>query len=1080
MPRHAIETGCIDFVLRPSEIAEELARLAQRFSSTAVPGSGRSSALDVRTNADEASLRRIFSRLRSVHGVDFTHYRRTTIWRRLERRMALRRISDLEEYRGLIDDDAGELAALYQDFLIRVTAFFRDPDSFDALQRFVFPTVCERLSAQQSLRIWVPGCATGEEVYSVAVALVEYLAESVPAGRIQIFGTDVSETALRHARAGVYSAHAVRDISSERLQRFFTKENDEYRVVKDVRDLCLFARQDVTHDPPFSRLDLISCRNLLIYLDGVAQQRVLRTFHYALRPEGMLTFGPAERIGASSNLFEQVDKRFRVYRRLAVHPGGSGTPLIRPAGASTLTSEKQDTAVDADTESLLREADRLLLARFAPASLVVNHAFTILQFRGHTGPYLDPAGGAPTFDLRRVLRPELLVDITRAIQEATSTGAPSYHDVRMEDGRAVSIEIVPLTGSPATRLFLILFDDDAGHTPSGEVPAAAVLAESEKDRRLADLEREIAGLRAYLRAAIEEHGAVEEELKSAHEEVLSANEEFQSTNEELETSKEELQSTNEELTTTIEELRHRNQQLAAVNAELDETRRGAERARSYADIIIDTVRQPLAVLDSAQRIVRVNPAFSFVLGVERAAAEGRLLYDIDNGQWNIPELRQRLRDVVNGAHTMEDHEVTIELAGQGRRVMSVNARKLPGDAERAELLLLVFHDVTVRAGITAGLVASNERKDEFLAMLGHELRHPLTPITHAIYLLRLGHPEPAIAELLDIIDAETHKLLRFVDDLLDIARIGRGMIEVRREPIDLASVIREATPAVQPFIQDRQHALSLILPTTRVLVNGDSGRLHQVITNLLENAAKYTDPGGQITVRLEQRDGGAMLSVRDNGIGIARENLEHVFEPFKRARSALAGGSSGLGLGLSLVRRVIELHGGHIEATSRGLTTGSEFVAWLPLLVPDEAGAPLPAGPMSTPPAPIKALHQRRVLIVDDDEALGRSLVRLVRTFGHEVAIARDGPSALALAERFQPESAILDISLPGMSGIELGRRLRDVFPCGRLYMIALTGFADAHLREECLAAGFDAHLVKPGEIATLAQLLEGSPSGHG
>jgi len=256
--------------------------------------------------------------------------------------------------------------------------------------------------------------------------------------------------------------------------------------------------------------------------------------------------------------------------------------------------------------------------------------------------------------------------------------------------------------------------------------------------------------------------------------------------------------------------------------------------------------------------------------------------------------------------------------------------------------------------------------------------------------------------------------------------------------------------------------------------------LHQVITNLLENAAKYTDPGGQITVRLEQRDGGAMLSVRDNGIGIARENLEHVFEPFKRARSALAGGSSGLGLGLSLVRRVIELHGGHIEATSRGLTTGSECVAWLPLLVPDGEGAPPPAGPMSTPPAPIKALHQRRVLIVDDDEALGRSLVRLVRTFGHEVAIARDGPSALALAERFQPESAILDISLPGMSGIELGRRLRDVFPCGRLYMIALTGFADAHLREECLAAGFDAHLVKPGEIATLAQLLEGSPSGHG
>ena len=405
--------------------------------------------------------------------------------------------------------------------------------------------------------------------------------------------------------------------------------------------------------------------------------------------------------------------------------------------------------------------------------------------------------------------------------------------------------------------------------------------------------------------------------------------------------------------------------------------------------------------------------------------------------------------------------------------MSVNARKLPGDAERVELLLLAFEDVTARASIMAGLVASNERKDEFLAMLGHELRHPLTPITHAIYLLRLGHPEPAVAELLDTIDTETRKLLRFIDDLLDVARIGRGLIEVRHEPIDLVSIVREATRAVQPFIEARQHALSLMLPAAPVRVNGDAGRLNQVITNLLENAAKYTDPGGQITVTLEQRDGRAVLSVRDNGIGITRENLEHVFEPFKRAPGALAGGSSGLGLGLSVVRRIIELHGGHIEANSEGLTTGSEFIAWLPLLVPDEADAPQRAVPMRAPPAPI-TLHYRRVLIVDDHEEVGKSLTQIVRSFGHEVAIARDGPSALVLADSFQPDCAILDISLPGMNGIELGRRLRAAFPRGRLFMIALTGFADAEIRDACLAEGFDEHLVKPGEIATLARLLGG------
>ena len=1071
MPRHAIETGCVDLVLRPNDMAHELVRLGQRLSSSA-DASRPTNGADQEADADEASLRHIFHRLRAVHGVNFTHYKRTTVWRRLERRMALRRIDGVDEYRKLIDDDPGELAALYQDLLIRVTEFFRDPDSFDALRRYVFPVVCEGLSGTQLLRIWVPGCASGEEVYSVAMALLEYVGDSVPSARIQIFGTDVSETALEHARAGVYTASAVREVSAERLQRFFTKQNGDYRVVKELRDLCLFARQDVTHDPPFSRLDLISCRNLLIYLDGVAQQRVLRTFHYALRPEGMLVFGPAESIGPSSDLFEQVDKRFRVYRRLPAHHGGGGMPPLHSSD-STPASGSKDTALDADAESLLREADRLLLARFAPASLVINQAFTILQFRGPIGPYLEPAGGAPSFDLRRVVRPELLVSITPAVQEASRTGAPSHHEVRMEDGRAVNLEIIPLKGSPHTRGFLILFDDGPGQRPSAEVSAAAAaLPESEKDRRLGELERDLAGLRAYLRAAIEEHGAIEEELKSAHEEVLSANEEFQSTNEELETSKEELQSTNEELTTTIDELRHRNQELAVVNAELDETRKATERARSYADVIIDTVRQPLAVMDSALRILRVNSAFSLDLDVSREEAEGQLLHDIDRGRWNIPELRQRLRDVASGRHTMEDYEVTLELGGRGRRVLSMNASKLPGDAERAELLLLAFSDVTVRAGITAGLVATNERKDEFLAMLGHELRHPLTPITHAIYLLRLANPEPAIAELVDTIDTQTQTLLRFVNDLLDVARIGRGLIEVRRDRMDLASVVHEATQVVEPLIANRQHKLSVKLTAEPVSINGDAERLKQVITNLLENAAKFTEPGGQITITLEQRDGSALLKVRDTGIGIARENLERIFEPFTQSSGSL-GRPGGLGLGLSVARRVVELHRGQIEARSDGLTTGSEFVVRLPLLVADEAGDQQPTDQTRTLPAPT-ALHQRKVLIVDDHDEVRKSLARIVRTFGHEVALAKDGPSAILLAERFQPDCAMLDISMPGMNGIELGRQLRAVFPRERLFMIALTGFTGEDMRERCLAAGFDEHLTKPGDIHKLAQLLGG------
>jgi len=1074
MPRHAIETGCVDFVLRPNEIAAEIVRLSGQFGTRdSRVGPGAEGTSDAAIQGEEALLRRMFQRLRSAHGVDFTHYKRTTIKRRLERRMALRRIESLNEYMARIDSDANELAELYRDLLIRVTEFFRDPDSFDALGRFVFPAVCDARPATQAVRIWVPGCATGEEVYSVAIALLEYLGERQPRPRIQIFGTDVSEEALQKARAGVYDANALHAVSAERRQRFFTSYNNDYRIAKEVRDLCLFARQDVTRDPPFSRLDLISCRNLLIYLDEVAQRGVLRAFHYALHPQGILFFGPAESVGQSSDLFEQADKRVRVFRRMPNTGGGATPARARGSDARASGEEENEALAQADEEALPREADRLLLARFAPACLLVNQALTILQFRGHTGPYLEPAAGPPSFDLRRVIRPELLTQILPAIRESSTTGVSTRRDVRLDDGREIVIEVILLAGSGGAPAFLILFDDGARPAIRARVDdaAARALPESEKDRRLAQLEREAEGLREYVRAAIEEHGMIQEELKSAQEEMLSANEEFQSTNEELETSKEELQSTNEELTTTVDELRSRNQELTELNVELDRTRAASERARSHADVIIETVRQPLAVLDGAQRILRVNSAFSVYLEVAREAVEGRLLHEMDGGRWNIPELRQRLAAILTDGQPLEDWEVTVNLARQGPRVVSLSARRIPADADRTDLVLLAVDDITERANRTAGLLADGERKDQFIALLGHELRHPLTPITHAIYLLKRSHPDPTAAELLQTIDTETKRLLRFVNELLDVERIGRGLLEIQRERLDLGTLVRGAVDALRPFIEERRQALSLVLPAAPTYVDGDSGRLGQVVTNLIENAAKYTEPGGQITVALEQGGDQAVLRVRDNGIGIAPEDLERVFEPFTRSRNPLTNASSGLGLGLSLVRQILDLHRGDIKALSGGLAMGSEFVVTLPVWTANNAEAPTPESPVGAPP-PTVTLRTRKVLIVDDHEEVGKSIARLVRTWGHEVAIAKDGPSALSLAEAFQPECAIVDLSLPGMSGIDLARRLREMFLPARLYLIALTGYAGTAIRDACLAAGFDIHLVKPGEVPLLETLL--------
>jgi two-component system, chemotaxis family, CheB/CheR fusion protein len=548
-------------------------------------------------------------------------------------------------------------------------------------------------------------------------------------------------------------------------------------------------------------------------------------------------------------------------------------------------------------------------------------------------------------------------------------------------------------------------------------PAAApLLTESEKDRRLAQVERELDGMREYMRAAAEEHAAVQEELRSAHEEMLSANEEFQSTNEELETSKEELQATNEELTTTNDELRSKNQELARLNTELDAARRASDAARAYADTIIESVREPLAVLDEALRILRANPAFAAHLGIPREDIEGRFLHQLGAAGWNIPDLHQRLRAVLASTKPLEDWEATRELLPQGHQVISLSARRIPGEVDRGEQLLLSIQDVTAHADMTAGLVASSEQKDQFIAMLGHELRHPLTPITHAIYLLRKAHQDPATIELLETLETQSQTLSRFVNELLDLSRISRGLIEIRPERFDFVSVARDAVHALEPFIDERQHLLSLVLPAAPMYVRGDPGRLRQVVSNLVENAAKYTEPGGRITVTLEPRGDEAVLAVSDNGIGIAAENLERIFEPFTQSHQPLINPSCGLGIGLNLVRRIVESHRGHVKVTSAGSSAGSEFVVSLPLAAPDTRHDRR-STKIGKPSAPLVALRARRVIIVDDHQEIRASVARLARAWGHEVAVAADGPSALSAAETFQPECAVVDLSMPAWMG---------------------------------------------------------------
>jgi two-component system CheB/CheR fusion protein len=778
-------------------------------------------------------------------------------------------------------------------------------------------------------------------------------------------------------------------------------------------------------------------------------------------------------LGQAADLFELTDKQLRLYTRNPAPPSAGpdlaqrgAVPSSRPAAVAL-----GETSIGVEAESAQKEADRWLLAHFAPASLLIDEGHNILQFRGETSPYLEHASGPPSVNLQRVVRPELLVELSAAIQEARETGSRRRREgLHVGDRYQIAIDVIPLKRQSTERCYLILFEDGSRQPSAGRAQPllTSALPESEKDRRLAQSDREIAAVREYLQATLEEHEVVKEELKSAHEEVLSANEEFQSTNEELETAKEELQSANEELTSTNEELRDRNRELGQLNSSVEQARKSAELARAYADVIVESMREPLLVLEGDLKIVRANRAFYADFKTRREDTEGHFLYELGTVEGNTPRLREKLQAVLTRSEAVNDLELEFTLPLSDRRLMSLSARKIPAADERGELILLALDDITERAADADTLRETSRRKDEFLAMLAHELRNPLTPIRHAIHLLRHPQPDQSPTHLYDMIDRQTVRLVRLVDELLDVARVSRGLIELKREMLDLGVLVRHAADACRARIEERGHILSLEVPDTALLVDGDSVRLEQVISNLLENAAKYTPPGGRITLTLARVNGEAVLNVSDTGIGLEPAVLERIFDLFTQVDHSLV--RSGGGLGLAVVRRVLELHGGHIEARSPGLGHGSEFIVSLPAL---SAATNLPQALVDAQPkATSPASRARRVLIIDDNADSAEALALLARSWGHEVAVAHDGPGALVLAEHFAPESVLVDIGLPGMDGYELARRFREQPRYRDLVLVALTGYGREEDRSAAHAAGFDGHLVKPAEIEALEGLL--------
>jgi two-component system, chemotaxis family, CheB/CheR fusion protein len=1063
MPRSAVAAGAVDIVLPPSGIGAELARIARHpyvDSSPFVKGEGP-------PGDTEDGLSRIFAVLRSATGTDFQHYKTATVRRRVARRMLLHRIETLDSYADHLRQHPAEVHALHADLFVTVTRFFRDLESFSALTQTALPGIMKDRPRGTPIRVWTPGCATGEEAYSVLMLLVEFLDEANAGDTpIQMFATDANGTSIERARIGLYPASIALDVSAERLRRFFMKVDGQYQVRKSLRDMVVFAKHDIVTDPPFSKLDLLTCRNVLIYLGPVLQRRVLPIFHYALNPVGFLLLGSAETPAAVSDLFVPIDKKHKIYAR---RPGISRAALgwtmrdRAPDRAKTTTTPPAEPVRAGREAELDREADRVLLAKYSPAGVIVNENLEVLHVRGRVSPYLEVPAGAASFNLLKMLREGLLVDVRAAIKRVRATGAP----VRREGAQVrrngnlvhVNVAVIPLHASTprgaATAPLLVLFEDSVSdRSPSSKERHLDRAKRSSEEGPAAVLKAELASTKDYLQAIINEREAVNEELTTSSEELQSANEELQSTNEELEASKEELQSLNEELTTVNDELQARNAELGRLNSDLTN--------------VLSSVTIPIVIVGPDLRIRRFSGMAERSLNVV-ASDIGRSILAVRT-KMNLTELESVLLGVIE---TLTPSEQDVQ--DQDGHWYSVRVLPYRTIDNKIDGAVVAFIDIDDRRRLEAEvrsrsdeLERVNKIKDEFLAVLSHELRTPLTAMLGWTRLLRAGHLDPKqTTHAVDVIERNVVWQGRLIEDLLDVSRIVVGKMRLDLRPLSLRAVAEAAVDTLRPAANAKGVRLESALGSDRAVVVGDSVRLQQTLANLLTNALKFTPAGGRIEVRLGRVDSGLKLEVQDTGQGIAPELLPRLFERFRQAEVSLTRSQGGLGLGLAIAKHLVEQHSGSIRAESRGVGQGATFVVSLPAAPTGTEIAPADQEPrVSAYPS----LAGIRVLVVEDHDDAREFIAVALERCDASVTTATSVESALAAFDRVSPDVVVSDLGMPGEDGYALIRRLREPPQRGgRVGTVALTAYARLEDRDAALAAGYDRYLAKPIDPVDLA-----------
>ncbi|WP_118183045.1 CheR family methyltransferase [Paraburkholderia phosphatilytica] len=1173
MPREAIAAGVVDFVLTAAEMPQYLMDISSPVllgRSEQRPGD-QSDIVDAESN--ERALREIMVMLRTRTGHDFRHYKRATVLRRIERRMQVNGTLDIQAYRDHLHLHPDETQALLQDMLISVTNFFRDTDAFQVLEKEVLPPMFTQERGQDRIRVWSVGCATGEEAYTLAILLGECAARSAQLTEYQVFATDIDERAINIARSGLYPESILTDVSSTRARQYFTRDGNHYRVQTELRERTLFAQHNVLSDPPFSRLDLICCRNLLIYLDREAQLDVLKMFHFALRPGGVLFLGGSESADGVGSLFSVLDKRHRIYRAnvrsrtdTPIQASTTGSLESRPLVATVLPPGSRRFSYG--------DLHQRLVEQYAPPSVLVNRDSEIVHLSDRAGRFLQYAGGEPSHNIITAVRPELRLELRTVIYQALHTNrSVETRRIRVDrDGRSyfVSMTARPTHDPEANADFvLVLFDeveDSMGHT---DVAAQ----DAQKDPIITQLERELQRTKEQLQSTIEQSETSTEELKASSEELQAINEELRSATEELEASKEELQSINEELTTVNAELKSKVEETGKINDDLQNLiaandigtifvdrniriKRFTPRAIDVLSIIPSDIGRSLLDithrLDYPKLADDAAEAFDSLRLIERELKstdgrwylarlvpyrttedriDGAVLSFIDitarrKAEDELREGERRMRIVAEGTRdyaivTFDDEGAVTSWNAGAQRLFGYTEAEMIGtsparlfveeDRERgipqqefelarargrieesrwqvrkdgtrfyASGVLFRLDDDGVsgfariardfgeqtQPGFDTGAHGSDRqtareldaerRRDEFLAVVSHELKHPLNLISASAELIARA-PETRqnlnLSRASDTIRRTVLSQAQIIDDLLDISRVRTGKLSIVRTAFDLREVTARIASAVQDEAQQRQIEIEVDAPGQPVIVYADITRLEQIVWNLVSNALKFTGTGGRIALSLVVDGPTAALSVADNGAGIDAAFLPHVFDMFQQSRHSPRRG--GLGIGLALVKELVGLQGGDVRAESKGPGRGATFSVSLPV-------RNLPAGASRSHHDYVASLHAQRVLIVDDDAVTVETFQLLLESEGATVVTATSGEEALKALKHESADVVLSDVGMPGMDGLKFVRHVRRLPNHEQTICIAMSGYSLADDISAALEAGFDAHLRKP------------------